>query len=140
MLQELYAHDRRIQVIQCRQLAPELAADIANSGHVIFIDAVEAGPTGSIHRCVICGETKPGYSTHHCDPPALLASSVDLYGKCPDASLIAITGESFGPQQQLSPTLERALPLVISRTQKIVNEYLAKDDLDHTLHCVATGT
>lgn len=140
VLQQRYANDRRIEVVQCRQLAPELAADIANAEHVIFIDAVETGPAGSIQRCAVCGEAQPGASTHISDPQALLASCLDLYGKCPTASLVAVTGESFAVQQQLTPTLERALPLVVSRTEKMVNEYLAKSDLDETRHCAATGT
>jgi hydrogenase maturation protease len=140
LLQQHYAHDHRIQVLQCRQLAPELAADMANSDHVIFIDAVEAWPPGNIRRCAVCGEAQPTFSTHSCDPQALLASCLDLYGKCPTASLVVVTGESFAVQQQLTPTLERALPLVVSRTEKMVNEFLAKADLDHTHHCVAAGT
>jgi hydrogenase maturation protease len=140
LLQQHYAHDRRVEVIQCRQLAPELATDIASSDHVIFIDAVEAGAAGSIHRCTICGEAQPGFSTHSCDPQALLASCLDLYGKCPTAALVAITGESFALQQQLSPTLERALPLVVARTETMVNEFLGKADLDYTFHCAAAGT
>jgi hydrogenase maturation protease len=140
LLQQHYAHDRRIEVLQCRQLAPELAADIASSDHVIFIDAVEAGPAGSIRHCTVCGEAHLTFTTHSCDPQALLASCLDLYGKCPTAALVAVTGESFAVQQQLTATLERALPLVVNRTEKMVNEYLAKADLDHTRHCAATGT
>ena len=139
-LQTHYAANRRVQVLKCHQLTPELASDVAAASHVVFIDAALAGPTGAICKhCVDTSTQQPSF-THSLDPASLLNASCELFGKLPAATLVTVTGESFMTGEKLSPAVEHALPLVVKQTERIVDEQLAKFDLASTAHLAAAGT
>ncbi len=124
-----YAGDSRVKVLSRHQLTPELADDIAAAGYVIFVDASEDLPPGLIARESLPAETLYRNSTHQGNPVSLVRLCLDLYGKCPPTSLIAVGGASFEVSQTLSPLANRTIPQVISLINEIVERKLLEESV-----------
>ncbi len=107
------AAERIPGAIAVHQLTPELMDPISQADHVIFLDASAEGPPGEIRRreLVPVGGGRP--FTHHATPEALLAGALELYGRCPTATLIAVAGAEFGLSESLSPEVREALEEVL---------------------------
>src|SRR5690242_18222456 len=73
-------------MVTCHQLTPELAASIAFSRRVIFIDSAVADPPGKIKVTQLYPRlaAAPALS-HHLDPASLMRYACALYGNCPEA-------------------------------------------------------
>jgi hydrogenase maturation protease len=110
--------DRRLAgaTVLCRhQLTPELAEDVARTGSlVVLVDAgVDGGPPGTVTVTPVEPDTAGPPLSHHLDPGALAALSVQLYGRVPPMVLVRVAAASFEPGEGLSPALEAALPAVL---------------------------
>lgn len=108
------AIDRRADadIRACHQLTPELAEPVSRASLVIFIDAAVDGQPGDIAQADLVPEAPEGIFTHHVTPATLLAAARDLYGVCPRAVLLSITGAAFELGDRLSPPVERALAVL----------------------------
>ncbi len=101
----------------CHQLTPELAADVAAAGRVVFVDA-RAGPTGRAGasargvrvRRLRKQHMPPVAVTHALAPEALLALARALYGAAPPAFLVTVPGARFALGAGLSPSVRRLIP------------------------------
>ena len=83
------------------QLNIEHAAEVADSGLVIFIDAsVEAGRPFSFYRPE--PENRNDFSTHAMLPETVLITCREVYGKLPPAYVLAIRGENFAIGESFS--------------------------------------
>ncbi len=110
-----------VQVLLRHQLTPELAEPISKSKQVIFIDACVTGETGSMKQEQVSpARTSPARFSHQTDPAGLLSLAELLYGACPAANIIAVSGERFGYREQLSPRIQAALPAVIRRVHELL--------------------
>jgi hydrogenase maturation protease len=109
-LQALFIDNREVVVLPVHQLTPELAADIARAGEVIFIDASAEGECGKFSSRPVqpAEETSPAIS-HYSTPEGLLASALALYGRVPPAVLYSVRGESFEYGAGLTPAVDQAL-------------------------------
>jgi hydrogenase maturation protease len=117
--QEGFGED--VEIIACHQLTPELAEPVGQADLVIFVDARWDGVPGSCARQeVVARSAEPGSFSHACDPAALLAWGKDLYGGCPQAVMLSVTGESFAHGESLSPCVLAVLPLLRERIHQIV--------------------
>lgn len=74
-------------IVQCHQLAPELAADVAASSLVVFLDAAVDREPG----CVSCEPVFPDRITtwsHHLSPAQVMALAAELTDALPAAFLV----------------------------------------------------
>ena len=98
-------------VMSCHQLTPELAEAVSRAERVIFIDA-RVGPTPGTVEVSEVAAGAPEYPTfsHHLDAATLVALAQGLYGRAPEAWILAVTGESFAYTDQLSASVQSSLP------------------------------
>jgi hydrogenase maturation protease len=103
-----------VEAIACHQLVPELAEPISRAAQVIFVDAAVDGAPGAVSVSVVSRDSPSvPTSTHHVGPAAVLAYAEDVYGSCPSARLLTVTGAAFGYEEALSPTVVDVLPDVL---------------------------
>jgi hydrogenase maturation protease len=101
-------------VIMTHQLTPELAEPVSRASRLILIDAAENGMPGAMTSLPLvsrAGASRP--STHQLDPYGLLALAESLFGARPPATMITVSGASFGLSEDLSPEVARALPMAV---------------------------
>ena len=110
-----------LETIAVHQLLPELAEEVSAAGLVIFVDAsVEGEPGDIVVREVLPVTQEMGAFTHHFDPAGLLGYARDLYGRFPRAYLVTITAVSLGYGEGLSPTIEAALPDILTQIEALI--------------------
>jgi hydrogenase maturation protease len=107
-----------LTAVSTHQLLPEHAEQIAAAAFVLFVDATVQGAPGEVTLRPLQPQTSASTASHQMDPAALLAIAQHLYGRCPPAHLLTITGYSFGYEEQLSPQLTTQLPQL---THQIIN-------------------
>lgn len=81
------ADGRNIDILQCHQLTPELAADVAASSLVVFLDAAVDREPG----CVSCEPVFPDRTKiwpHHLSAAQLMALAAELTDLLPPAFLV----------------------------------------------------
>jgi hydrogenase maturation protease len=109
-----------VRVISCHQLFPELAADIAASRAVIFIDAVQADESGAVAvREIRPAENSDRIFGHSYEPSSLLALAGFAFCKTPDAWCVTVPGVCFGLSEELSPLATRGVEEAAARVRKI---------------------
>jgi hydrogenase maturation protease len=85
------------------QLAPEMSEEFSHYERICFVDA----HTGNISEEILLQpvESSPAASafTHHMTPATLMALTVAIYQKTPEAKLLSIRGYKFGFARELSP-------------------------------------
>jgi len=115
--------DDDIEILALHQLTPELAEAIGKSETTIFVDADCEQEPGRISCKVISPHpATPGATTHHLDPPNLLAFTQAIYGTIPKtAVLLTVSGESFGLEEGLSPTALAAIPVLERILHAMIN-------------------
>jgi hydrogenase maturation protease len=112
------------QVLPCHQLTPELAQPLAGADRVIFIDAATGAQPGVIQcRSVHAGYTAGSIFSHHLTPPSLLECTRRLFGACPEAVQVTVTGESFGYAEGFSPPVETAFPQLLQIAETLVRVF-----------------
>ena len=113
-LQKVLIDDRDVTVLPLHQLTPELAADIARTERVVFIDAAADGETGKLNcRAVAKAAFEAGAFTHHVTPGGLLGAAETLYGHAPEAVLNSVAGQSFELSEKLTAAVAEALGRVV---------------------------
>jgi hydrogenase maturation protease len=104
------------------QLMPEFSEMVAESDTVIFIDA----HTGAIPEDLIVKRLTPEYQkspfTHHMTPETCLSLAETVYGKTPEAYLVAIHGFQFRFANQLSPLTEVLALEAADRIMKLIED------------------
>ncbi len=110
----------RVEVIQCHQLAPELAEKFRDTAVVLFIDAQAEGPPGAWNHQRLHAANSTSVFSHGPTPAALLALAADLYGASPEVHLFTVCGSSFGYGECFSPAVDRALPSVVAEIEALL--------------------
>ena len=114
---------QEVDVVCCRDLKPEMAEQVAGAASVIFIEASTDGMPGQILvEKMSPADTAPPLYVHHIDPYALLACAKRVYGRCPEAMLVRVTGECFGFGTDLTPQLTNCLPGIVARVRTLMSE------------------
>ena len=95
------------RVIITQQLTPDLAADIARAGRVVFVDAYEANEAGArlrVEKVSPSTETSdPGPEwCHRSDPASLVHLAGRLFGAAPDAWVVGIPAFCFDAGETMS--------------------------------------
>ncbi|MFA6563930.1 MAG: hydrogenase maturation protease [Verrucomicrobiia bacterium] len=113
------AHDAG--VLTCHQLMPELAQQISEVQTVVFVDAASEGPPGRLDWRRVEPQAGPTTFAHHLSPESLLGVAKKLYGRSPQAFVVSVVGETFACSEELSPTVQAALPALV----KLVDDLLS---------------
>ncbi len=111
-----------VRVLACQQLTPELASEISKADRVIIIDAAKGEMPGQITVNTIEPGDESSTFTHELRPSTLLACAQELYGKHPVTFLVSITGYSFEFSDELSDTLKRIMPEVLTRVRELIDQ------------------
>ncbi len=102
---ERLPEDEGRKILSVHQLLPEHAPALAEADRVLFVDADAAGRT--IRLMPVRAEGQRGLG-HAVSPGGLLEWAGSLYGRRPEAWLLAVPGESFALGEGLSaPALKR---------------------------------
>jgi hydrogenase maturation protease len=123
----------KAHIIACQQLTPELAKDLSDTHQVIMVDADQGDMPGQITVKKIEPRNHKSTSlTHELDLATLLAYSMELYGKCPNAFLVTVTGSAFDFGEELSQPTADAIPGLLQCVQDLASnvacETVAKKD------------
>jgi len=122
-LEETFRGDPEVEVVASQQLTPEMADDVARCGFVVFLDAAEGGPAGTIRQAAVFPEPGPGGFSHTLTPSALLSAAAQLYGDAPPAMIISMTGGSFELGNYLSPEVRQRLPEMVRQVNEAVKSH-----------------
>jgi hydrogenase maturation protease len=96
-------------VAAIHQLTPEWAEPISRTDLVIFVDAAVGDTPGEVNSFPLMPQSgRPG--SHEMTPMGLLGLAVDLFGRCPAAHMVTITGDSFDLSETLSVAVSAAVP------------------------------
>jgi hydrogenase maturation protease len=116
----------RLRILAAQQFTPEMAADLADTDLVIFIDASAADDPGSI-RVVPLTAAADSPETHRLDPPALLAMAQSLCGHTPARAFALTVGAGhFGYGEEISGPLRQAVPRALRLLGNLVTAFAAK--------------
>jgi hydrogenase maturation protease len=113
----------QIKIIECRELAPELAESIRGVPLVIFIDATIEGQPGEIRHQLLEGGIPKDFSaafSHGLTPSGILALAADLYASSPEAHLFTTSGANFHYGESFSPEVTRAFPLTVAEIENLL--------------------
>jgi len=116
----------RLRIVAAQQFTPEMAADLAATELVIFVDACAAGEPGAIRVAAVAAEEESP-ETHRLDPPALLAMAQSLCGHAPArAFALTIGAGCFGYGEEISGPLRQAVPRALRLLTNLVTAFSAK--------------
>lgn len=104
-------------IVSAHQLLPEFAEMAAQAEGIVFIDAARNGEPGFIVCAPVDAKEDGGQSSHWLTPANLMALCKELYGATPRAVTISIAGASFDHGDNLSASLQKALPELIDRAE-----------------------
>ena len=124
-VRQIHTRDDRVEVLTCHQLVPELAANIAEADHVIFVDATEGATGGQVQHKDLNPAQYSGSSHHQVDPTSLLQLSREVYGRCPKACLITVSAESLSFGQQLTQHVKRGIPNAVRMVEECIEPVLS---------------
>jgi hydrogenase maturation protease len=111
----LAVRDPNVEILAIHQLTPELMDPISRAGRVIFLDACVGTVPGEIEERTVEPQAAAGAAfSHHSTPAALLAGACALYGRAPQATLIAMTGVDFSLSDQLSEEAGRQVESAVA--------------------------
>ncbi len=103
------------------QLTPELAESVSYMDCVVFVDAAETGLPGEVRFFPIAPDSaRPG--SHEMTPGGLLGMAHGLYGRCPSAYMVTITGYSFDLSEALSEPVAAAVPEAVRQIMLLVEK------------------
>ncbi|GIK54703.1 MAG: hydrogenase maturation protease [Chloroflexi bacterium] len=117
-----------ITAVPLHQLLPEHADLIHTAVHVIFVDAAVAGEPGAVQVQTLAPDRHGLAASHQMSPGVLLAMAAELYGRCPTAHLITITGQNFAYSETLSPPVQESVYQVVGfLVAQLIGELVSED-------------
>lgn len=111
----------QVDTVVLHQLVPELAEDLQNYDLVIFVDAhVASGIPEPVHEETLKVIYRAPFVYHQTHPSTVLALTMQLYDRAPQAILLSLLGHDFdfGPGLSaetaalVAPAVDRILTLV----------------------------
>lgn len=109
-------------VFAIHQLTPEWAETISHVRNVVFVDAAVGDSPGEVRSLQIMPlPYQPG--SHELTAEGVLSMALDLFGRCPNAHIVTITGGSFELSDSLTAPVADSVPVAA----RIVLELLAEN-------------
>ena len=126
--QERFADEPGIVFISRQQWTPELAADVAEAGAVLFIDCSTNSEPGSVEFFEVQPAAQSqGVGTHQVSAAELLGMAQDLYGSLPrHAKLLTVGAGSTELGEEFSAAVLDAIPQACARLEKAVTALLSE--------------
>jgi hydrogenase maturation protease len=113
----------RLRIVAAQQFTPEMAAELAATELVIFVDACAADEPGAI-RVIPVAACEESHETHRLDPAALMAMAQSLCGHAPArAFALTIGAGHFGYGEEISGPLRQAVPRALRLVTNLVTAY-----------------
>lgn len=109
---------RRVRVIDCHQLTPELAEPVSRARGVVFVDASIDAKSEPELRDLKPAETGQ-IMAHAANPGTVLALARDLFGHSPPAWWLTIAVQNTGFGERLSPLAQRGLDRAVEEIRKL---------------------
>ena len=109
-----------VRAIAVHQLIPELADSLAEVDCVIFVDAGVTGEENAVQFAPLAPVSAPSALGHTSDQGSLLALTLALHGRCPEAWLITVAAVAFDFGAGLSPTAERGVTAALQHIRILV--------------------
>lgn len=106
------------------QLTPEWAEPISHAAAVVFVDAAVGDCPGEVRDFPLAPAAGRAGS-HETTPEGLLAMAQELFGRCPPALMVTITGGSFEIAETLTPAVEAAVPVAAERVTSYLDRVRA---------------
>lgn len=114
----------RLRIVAAQQFTPEMAADLAATDLVIFVDACVSDDPGAI-RVIPVAASADAPETHRLDPPTLLGMAASLCGHRPArAFALTIGAGHFGYGTEISGPLRQAVPRACRLVANLRNAFL----------------
>ena len=107
-----------VGVLIVRQLTPEIAADLAETRCVVFVDARAGGEEVLVQRLETA--VRDEWCAHRADPAALLALTQAVYGCVPEAWWVTLPGFCFEVGEGLSPRAQAAAREAVDRVCSLI--------------------
>lgn len=118
----------RLRIVAVHQFTPEMAADLADAEVAIFVDASAADEPGSIRVAQLSANAEAQSDTHRLDPPALMRLARSVCGRAPEHAFAMTIGACrFGYGEELSHSLERAIPRAVRLLTNLVTAFSAQE-------------
>jgi hydrogenase maturation protease len=112
-----------IRAIAVHQLVPELAAEMAVAGCVLFVDASADPNQAEVEVENVTPSEADGVTNHFCSPAWLLALCRELFQSCPRTLLIKVPAPIMTLGEGLSSVARRgageALEMIRSIAQRV---------------------
>ena len=121
--QELERSAEEAVVLTLHQLTPEVAVVVSQATGVIFVDASQGTIPGRVSTRDLEPAAAEGSLTHHVRPETILALAQRLYGNCPRAALVTVSGASFAVSEGLSPAVQHAVPEAVRAVQQTIRTW-----------------
>lgn len=123
---ERFADQPDLTVISRQQWTPELAADIASSEAVLFVDCSITSPPGSVEVIDLePAQQNRGVGTHHVGAAELLGIAQDLYDSLPRrAQLLTVGAGSTELSEEFSQAVLDAVPMACARLDTAITSLL----------------
>ncbi len=110
-----------VKTLSLRQLNPEVAAELSDKQHVVFVDATPETGRRMETRLPVSQPVEGGdATTHHFNPSRILSLARQVNGTAPPATLITIPGERFGWEEQLSPVASANLDAALDAVRRLI--------------------
>ncbi|MGC2638847.1 MAG: hydrogenase maturation protease [Acidobacteriaceae bacterium] len=120
----------RLRIVTAQQFTPEMAADIAATELVIFVDACASDEPGAIRVLALAApveEAARREGTHSLEPAALLGMARTLCGHTPARAFAVTVGAGrFGYGEHLSGELRQAVPRAVRLITNLVEAFAPK--------------
>jgi hydrogenase maturation protease len=111
-----------VQTIACHQLAPELAAYIAECDYVIFVDATLPGILSEVSIEPVELKSPTRIETHLITPETLMCLAAELYGRRPNAAKVLIPTQAMEFGEALSEIAQVGMNAAIRHIQTLLAE------------------
>jgi hydrogenase maturation protease len=119
-----------VRALAIQQLAPELAADLAQADCAIFVDAYQAETHTARAEVRALDRLASASSTWHTgDPRQLLALTQAVYGRAPRAWLVAVPAVGFEYGAPLSPAAQAGVESGLAIARDLIRSAYKPPDL-----------
>lgn len=106
-----------VRTLSLGLLTPEIADPISKARKVIFVDA--APNLNHVSVSVVIPSDSSQVMAHAVDPGTILALARDLFGRAPEACLVAIPACDFSPGEKFSETTRCAVEQAVTEVRRI---------------------
>jgi hydrogenase maturation protease len=113
---------RGVRVLVGQQVVPEWAAVLAEADLVYFLDAAIGRERVGLERLTPPARVDGSAATHSLDPATILNMALELFGRAPEAYVLAIPAAEFGFDEHLSDLTRLAVEKAIRMLDQVLHE------------------